>query len=174
MHVCACSNKYMSMERKTNKRGDYRGMSEASKKGYANLELGKWKKGQSGNPNGRPKNRVKEFLDSILTVKQVKENTKLEEKEIDEIEQYIICLDTPALKKVVESEKAPTYMRTLARAAIWDMKNGKTQTMNLLRDRQYGAIKQKVDVTTNGESMIPQSMTPDEAKDLLKRIEENC
>lgn len=142
--------------------------------GWKNIEAHKWKAGQSGNPNGRPRNRVKELLDGLLTVKQVRENTNLEQKDIDAIEQIILSLDTPALQAIAKSEKTPVYMRTLAMAAMWDMKNGKTQTMNLLRDRQFGAVKKQVDVTTNGESMMPQSMTPDEAKDLLKRIEESC
>lgn len=164
-----------------NKSGDRRGMSEGSKRGHGNnadvLEAHKWKPGQSGNPAGRPKgtkNRVKELLDGLLTVKQVQENTNLEQRDIDAIEQVILSLDTPALQAVAKSEKTPVYMRTLAMAAMWDMKNGKTQTMNLLRDRQFGAVKKQVDLTTNGESMVPQSMTPDEAKDLLKRIEESC
>lgn len=164
-----------------NKRGDRRGMSEGSKKGQRQnadaLERHKWQKGQSGNPNGRPKlpkNRVKELLEGLLTVKQVQENTNLEQNDIDAIEQIILSLDTPALQAIAKSEKTPVYMRTLAMAAMWDMKNGKTQTMNLLRDRQFGAVKKQVDVTTNGESVIPQSMTPNEAQELLKRIEESC
>lgn len=169
--------------KKVNKRGDRRGMTEGSRKArekgynekcFANIENHKWQPGQSGNPNGRPRNRVKELLDGLLTVKQVKENTNLEERDINAIEQIILSLDTPALQAIAKSEKTPVYMRTLAMAAMWDMKNGKTQTMNLLRDRQFGAVKKQVDVTTNGESMVPQSMTPDEAKDLLKRIEESC
>ena len=149
-------------------------------KGWGNnreiLEAHKWKPGQSGNPGGRPKvyNRAKELLESLLTVKQVKENTRLEQHEIDAIEQIILSLDLPALQAVSKSDKAPAYMLTLARAAMWDMKNGKTQTMNLLRDRQFGSVRKQVDVTTNGESMVPQSMTPDEAKDFLKRIDESC
>ena len=170
---------------KRNKRGDRRGMNANSRKNLPNgwgnnaeqLREHQWKPGQSGNPKGRPvgtKNRVKELLEGLLTVKQVKENTNLEQHEIDAIEQVILSLDLPALQAVAKSDKAPTYMLTLARAAMWDMKNGKTQTMNLLRDRQFGAVKKHVDVTTNGESMAPQSMTPDEAKELLKRIEESC
>lgn len=168
---------------KRNRRGDTRGMSANSrenlKKGYnekcrANIEPYKWQKGQCGNPNGRPRNRVKDLMEGLLTVKQVQENTNLDERDINAIEQIILSLDLPALQAIAKSDKAPTYMLTLARAAMWDMKNGKTQTMNLLRDRQFGAVKKQVDVTTNGESMVPQSMTPDEAKDLLKRIEESC
>lgn len=165
-------------EKKLNKSGDRRGMTEGSKRGQSaglkNIEAHKWPKGVSGNPNGRPRNRVKELLEGLLTVKQVKENTNLEQKDIDAIEQAVLSLDTPSLQAIAKSEKTPVYMRTLAMAAMWDMKNGKTQTMNLLRDRQFGAVKKQVDVTSNGESMAPQSMTPDEAKDLLKRIEESC
>ena len=168
-----------------NKRGDTRGMSaaarEALKKGYGNnadaLEKNKWKPGQSGNPAGRPKgtgSRIKELLEGLLTVKQIKQNTNLDERDINAIEQIILSLDTPALQAIAKSDKTPVYMRTLAMSAMWDMKNGKTATMNLLRDRQFGAVKKQVDVTTNGEGLIPQSMTPDEAKDLLKRIEESC
>lgn len=168
---------------KRNKRGDTRGMSEKERKNlelghdekyYANIEPYKWKKGQSGNPNGRPRNRVRELMEGLLTVKQVKENTNLEQRDIDAIEQIVLSLDTPSLQAIAKSEKTPVYMRTLAMAAMWDMKNGRTQTMNLLRDRQFGAVKKQVDVTTNGQSMVPQSMTPDEAKDLLKQIEESC
>lgn len=164
-----------------NKRGDLRGMTEGSKKGYGKnmeaLERNKWPKGVSGNPNGRPKgtrNRVKELLDGLLTVKQVKDNTRLEQNDIDAIEQVVLSLDTPALQAIAKSDKTPVYMRTLAMAAIWDMKNGKTQTMNLLRDRQFGAVKKQVDVTTDGKPMTGQSMTPDEAKEMLRRIEESC
>ena len=170
------------MKPKRNKRGNMRGMSDASRKNLPNgwgnnaeaLKAHQWKPGQSGNPNGRPRNRVKELMEGLLTVKQVKENTNLEQRDIDAIEQIILSLDTPALQAIAKSEKTPVYMRTLAMAAMWDMKNGKTQTMNLLRDRQFGAVRKQVDVTTNGESMVPQSMTPDEAKDLLKKIEESC
>lgn len=160
--------------KRLNRRGDRRGMTEGSKKGQTENLTNTWKPGQSGNKSGRPRSRSREILEGCLTVKQVKENTMLDDKEIAAIEQIIMSLDLAALQAIAKSDKAPAYMITLARAAMWDMKNGKTQTMNLLRDRQFGAVKKQVDVTTNGESMVPQSMTPDEAKDLLKRIEESC
>lgn len=163
----------MDEELKLNKKGDRRGMTEGSKKGQEHIKP-RWKPGESGNPKGRPKSRVKELMEGLLTVKQVKENTMLDDSEIHAIELMVLSLDTTALQAIAKSEKTPVYMRTLAMAAMWDMKNGKTGTMNLLRDRQFGAVKKQVDVTTNGESMAPQSMTPDEAKEWLKRIEESC
>lgn len=130
-----------------------------------------WKPGQSGNPNGRPKSRVNEFLQSVLTVKQVKENTMLNDKEIDAIEQIVLSLDTKSLQSVAKSESAPAYLRTLAMAAIWDMKNGKTKTVDLLRDRQFGSVKKNVDVTTNGQSMNERELSDKEARELIKRLE---
>lgn len=158
-------------EIKLNKKGNRRGMSEGSKQHYVKP---RWKPGESGNPAGKPKSRVKELMEGLLTMKQVKENTKLDQAEIDAIEQIIISLDTPALQAIAKSEKTPAYMRTLAMAAMWDMKNGKTGTMNLLRDRQFGSVRKYVDVTSNGQSVAPQSMTPEEARAVLKKIEESC
>ena len=142
--------------------------------GWANIEPHKWKKGQTGNPNGRPRNRVKELLSTCLTKKQVQENTNLTATEIDFIESIILSLDIKALQQRAKSDATPAYMKTLAMAAILDMKNGRTRTMDLLRDRQFGSVKKTVDVTTNGQSMNPVSMTPKEAKEMLKKIEESC
>ena len=151
-----------------NKSGDTRGMHPNSQKHYVKP---RWKKGESGNPAGRPKDRVKELMNGLLTVKQVKENTNLNEHEINAIERIIMSLDTTALQAIAKSEKTPAYMRTLAMAAMWDMKNGKTNTMNLLRDRQFGAVKKTVDVTTNGESMNSETLTMEEAGKFIEEIE---
>lgn len=154
-----------------NKSGNRRGVSEGAQKGWKNTEPHKWSKGESGNPKGRPKNRVTELLDGCLTRKQVKENTNLTDDEINAIEKIVLSLDIKALQAVAKSDATPAYMKTLAMAAILDMKNGKTQTMNLLRDRQFGAVKKQVDVTSNGHSMAAQSLTPKEAREMLKSIE---
>lgn len=135
------------------------------------LRAHQFKPGQSGNPKGRPRSKVKALLELCLTTRQVRANTNLDSDEINEIEKAILSLDLKALQAVAKEEKTPAYMKTLAMAAIIEMKNGKTQTMNLLRDRQFGAVKKNVDVTSNGQSVTPQSLTPKEAKDLLKSIE---
>lgn len=156
------------------KKDDTRGKSGRSSEGWANLEAYKWKPGQSGNPKGRPRNRAVELLSTILTKKQVQMNTQLTEAEINAIENIILSLDIKALQQVAKNDDTPAYMKTLAMAAILDMKNGRTKTMDLLRDRQFGSVRKTVDVTTNGQSMTPVSMTPKEAKDMLRKIEESC
>ena len=154
-----------------NRRGDRRGMTEGNRKHQFKEGDGRWKKGESGNPAGKPRSRVKELMEGLLTVKQVKENTNLDDKEINAIEQIIMSLDTTALQAIAKSEKAPTYMRTLAMAAMWDMKNGKTNTMNLLRDRQFGSVKKQVDVTSNGQGLNEKEISDKEARELIARLE---
>ncbi len=136
--------------------------------------------GQSGNPAGRPKgsknkvNRIPELLKSVLGAKKAAEIDGLSMEEVDSIENLILTLGIKELNKLGASDASPAYLTTLSRAAIMDMKNGRTKVMDLLRDRQFGAVKKEVDVTTNGGSLgMPQSYTPEEAKEILKRIEEN-
>ena len=159
----------MSEEQRLNKRGDRRGMSKGSQEHQVKP---RWKPGESGNPNGRPRSRVTELLESCLTIKQIKANSNLDNKEIDAIERIILSLDLKSLQAVAKCESTPAYMKTLAMAAILDMKNGRTKVMDLLRDRQFGAVKKNVDVTTNGKSMA-QSMTPSEAREMLRQIEKD-
>ena len=160
---------YEEQPLKLNKRGDRRGMTKGSQEHYVKA---RWQPGESGNPGGRKRSRVAELLDGCLTRKQIKENTKLDDDEINAIEQIILSLDLKSLQAVAKCESTPAYMKTLAMAAILDMKNGRTKVMDLLRDRQFGAVKKNVDVTTNGMSMA-QSMTPSEAREMLRQIEKD-
>jgi len=137
-----------------------------------------FKPGQSGNPAGRPKgakgkNRIPELLKSVLGAKKAAEIDGLSIDEVDYIENLVLALGVKELNKLGSSDASPAYLTTLTRAAIMDMKNGRTKVVDLLRDRQFGAVKKEVDVTTNGGSLgAPTSMTPEEAKQVLKKIEE--
>lgn len=159
-----------------NKRGDRRGMSEGTKANRKYIEGHSWKPGQSGNPKGRPKvpNRVPELLQQYLGTKKSERVRGLNSTEIEDIELMVLSLGNKELNSLIKGDDVPMYMKGLALAALHDAKNGRTKTIDLLRDRQFGAVKKEVDVTSNGQSVGTQTMTPEEAKDLLKRIEEDC
>lgn len=103
--------------------------------------------GQSGNPKGRPKNRVNRFLQKLLPRENAKVlKQELSRCEIDTIERQVLQLELADLQLIAKAEKTPAYLKTLAIAVLIDMKNGKTATVDRLRDRQYGAVKQDVEV----------------------------
>lgn len=139
-----------------------------------------YKKGQSGNPNGRPPNRVPEQLVKIFGSKQrAKDFYNLNGEEIDSWEKAILSMTTPQLSLLAKWEETPIYPRGLAISIITDMKNGATKTLDKLRDRQYGATRKSIDVTTNGKDIAKIQSDPlqlhivtstDEYKKILEEI----
>lgn len=138
----------------------------------ANLEKGKFQPGQSGNPAGRKKDRVKALLRQVLPKSKLRTAEALTTDEINTIEKSILALELPDLQLLAKNETTPAYMKTLAMAMIIDMKNGQTKTVDLLRNRQYGTPQQKIDVTTGGAPLTAKEMTPEQAKAMLQELEE--
>lgn len=134
----------------------------------ANLEGHKFKKGQSGNPHGRPKNRVVTLLNDIFGTKRMKIlATGLTREEIDTIERQLLQLETPEIQAIAKDERTPTYLKAMAIAILIDMRNGRTATVDRLRDRQYGAVTQSVEVS---EKKQIESMTDEEIRAEIERI----
>lgn len=134
-----------------------------------------FKKGQSGNPKGRPKSRVPEQLVKIFGSKaRAKKFYSLSAVEIDEWEAAILTFNANDLKLLAKWEDAPAYPKGLVIAVLSDMKAGKTTTLDKLRERQYGKPTQRMEVTgKDGGDLIPaRTLTKEEAADLLKSLNE--
>lgn len=101
-----------------------------------------FKKGQSGNPKGRPKKYV-------LSLKQ--EGYKM--TEINDTIQAMVGMNVDELKKVYENEKATILEKTVAAALRKGLQKGDLSNIETLMNRIYGKPKEKVDITTNGENM---------------------
>lgn len=141
----------------------------------ANIENHKWKKGQSGNPKGASKNRVKAFLKTILNKNKLKKTEGLTMAEINTIEKKVLELGLPDLQVLAKSDGSPAYLKNLCLAIITDMKHGKTDTVQKLRERQYGQVKQQIEVTgADGAPLLQQPMTQEQAKDFINELESDC
>lgn len=78
------------------------------------------------------------------------------------------------LKLLAKWDEAPAYPKGLAIAVLNDMKNGKTTTLDKLRERQYGKPTQRMEVTgKDGGDLIPaRTLSKEEAAELLKSLNE--
>lgn len=138
------------------------------------IEQYQFKPGQSGNPKGRPKNRVPEQLIQIFGSKaKAKKFYCLSAGEINEWEAVILTLSADDLKVLAKWSNAPAYPKGLAIAVLSDMKNGKTTTLDKLRERQYGKPTQRMEVTgKDGADLIPaRTLTKEEAKELFANLQ---
>lgn len=101
-----------------------------------------FKKGQSGNPKGRPKKYV-------LSLK--KEGYKL--TEINDTIQSMVSMNIEELKKVYENDNSTILEKTVAAALKNGLKKGDLNNLETLMNRLYGKPKEKMDITTAGEKI---------------------
>jgi hypothetical protein len=106
-----------------------------------------WKPGESGNPKGRPKNRVPEMVAKIFGKSRLRKLYKLSGGEVDAWEQMLLIMTPNELQALAKWEDCPTYPKGLIMGILFDMKNGRTTTIDKLRERQYGATTQKIEVS---------------------------
>jgi hypothetical protein len=134
------------------------------------------KPGEVRNPKGRPTSRVPKALKIILGKKKSKQFYKLNELEINDWENAVLTMTTNELKVLAGWEDANSYAKGLAISILFDMKNGKTNTLDKLRERQFGKAIQKVELTgANGKSLFktfdPTRQPEDVQRELLEITE---
>lgn len=131
-----------------------------------------WKKGESGNPAGRPKNRVLEALKTLKTKKELREHFNMSAKELDEWEQLLLTLSRPELTRLGNREDLPVYVVSLIKAIMWDYNHGKTSAIDRIRDRQFGATARRVEVSGPGGSpIVSRELSVKEAKEFIDSLE---
>lgn len=118
---------------------------------------------------------VKKVMVDVLGAKRYTRLCTLNSQEIDEIEQFVLASEMSDLKALMQSDRAPVYLKSLISAIFTDMKNGHSRTVDMLRDRQYGAISQKLELSgKDGMPITNVQMSADDARRLLEEINANC
>jgi hypothetical protein len=103
--------------------------------GYKNIEPS-WEKGQSGNPNGRPKKYVSLLKESGYKL-----------SEINDTIQAMMAMDMDELKSVWDNPRATILEKTIANAMMTSLKKGSLYSLETLLSRAFGNPKQMTELT---------------------------
>lgn len=102
-----------------------------------------WEKGESGNPNGRPRKYV-----SLLK----EQGYRL--SEINDSIQAMMAMDLEELKGVFENPKATILEKTVANAMKKSLEKGSLYSIETLLTRVYGKPKEQMDINTDNKIEI--------------------
>lgn len=113
-----------------------------------NIKPYQMKKGETLNPNGRPRKLVSDVIKE-LDNQGIKPVTK---QEIQDVYMRLINLEMPDLEAKVKDSKQPALVRIVGKAIL----SGKGyEVVERMLDRSIGKPDTKTDITTNGKDLAP-------------------
>jgi hypothetical protein len=123
---------------------------EEKKKYRGNMNIVKhsWKKGQSGNPKGRPKSK----LNQLRELMKIDDNHALPKAEAEALLRDIVAL-TPNQIKKLEGVKGdlPILLVGYLKGIMTDLKRGHTTTLREIQDRVDGKAMETSKLIGSGE-----------------------
>ena len=105
-----------------------------------NIEPYKMKKGETLNPNGRPRKYVSLLKDSGYKL-----------SEINDTIQSMMAMDLEELKQVWDNPKATILEKTIANAMKKSLEKGSLYSLETLLTRVYGKPKEQVDMNVDNK-----------------------
>ena len=107
--------------------------------------LVKFKKGQSGNPNGRPK-KIETVLKDYFFAEH---NLKLSKGQTQDIIRVILGKTRSQLVELAKNDELPFWVSLIVNKAQRDYKKGSMHVLDVLFDRVYGKPKEEIETTNS-------------------------
>lgn len=102
----------------------------------------RWEKGESGNPNGRPRKWISELKESGY-----------KSSEVNDCILVMLSMTLEELADVYKNPKATILEKTVANALKRSLEKGSLYSLETLLSRAVGKPKESVDHTTMGERL---------------------
>jgi len=120
-----------------------------------------FKKGQSGNPDGRPKKIENVLTDYFLA----EHNLKLTKSQSQDIIKTILGKTRAELMELAKNDNLPFWVALIAKKATRDFEKGSIHILDVLFDRVYGKPKEEVDHVISHEQRIFKQIDLDASED---------
>lgn len=133
----------------------------------ANLELGKFKKGQTANPKGRPKKSIRSVVDEFKSMGY----TVPSASDIIEMYKTILNCDEKRLEELSNDKSQPMLVRLVAENIL----SGKGfDIAERMLDRSIGKAAQSLDITSGGDKLKPEPLIVEviDSRDKVQRNED--
>lgn len=118
-------------------------------------------KGETMNPNGRPKKVENILSDYFLS----EHNLKLSKSQTQDIIKTILGKTRSELMELAKNDDLPFWVSLIAKKATRDFEKGSIHILDVLFDRVYGKPKEEVDHVINHEQRIFKQIDLDTPED---------
>ena len=106
-----------------------------------------FQKGQSGNPNGRPRKYISTLRESGYKL-----------SEINDCIQVMMAMTVDELKEAFENKNATVLEKTIAAAIKKSIEKGSLYSIETLLSRVYGKPKEQVDMNVDADVVVTMNL----------------